>query len=85
MGDIPVRVALGLRARQRTGPAPGRCNCPPGRVNITKKGHIPMLAHDVLVLSASQQVHIVSPVDVERRMRTQPITSIPAYLRRRVG
>jgi hypothetical protein len=44
-----------------------------------------MLAHDVLVLSASQQVHIVSPVDVERRMRTQPITSIPAYLRRRVG
>jgi phage terminase large subunit-like protein len=44
-----------------------------------------VVAHDVLAHAAGQTVHLESPVDVERRMRTQPITSIPAYLRRRIG
>jgi phage terminase large subunit-like protein len=44
-----------------------------------------VVAHDVLIHSAGHQVHFVSPLDVERRMRAQPITSIPAYLRRRIG
>ena len=43
-----------------------------------------VVAHDVLVRSAGQQWGFVSPVDVERRMRAQPITSIPEYLRRRI-
>jgi len=44
-----------------------------------------VVAHDVLVHCAGQQWSFSSPVDVERRMRAQLITSIPAYLRRRIG
>jgi hypothetical protein len=40
----------------------------------------------VLVHAAGQQVHIVSPLDVERRMRAQPLTAAPpAWMRRRIG
>ncbi len=59
-----------------------------------------VVAHDVLAHSIGQQWHIVSPLDIERRMRAGnvgrggyaapgggpgTITSIPAYLRRRIS
>jgi hypothetical protein len=44
-----------------------------------------VVAHDVLVHAAGQQWGFSSPVDVEHWMRSQPVTSITAYLRRRIG
>ncbi|KZS70065.1 hypothetical protein A4G26_25800 [Mycobacterium kansasii] len=44
-----------------------------------------VVAHDVLVHSIGQQWGFASPLDTERRMRDRPITSIPEYLRRRIG
>jgi phage terminase large subunit-like protein len=41
-----------------------------------------VVAHDVLVHAAGRQWSFASPLETERRMRAQPITSIPAHLRR---
>ncbi|MDV3291917.1 terminase large subunit domain-containing protein [Mycobacterium avium] len=44
-----------------------------------------VVAHDVLVRSAGQQWHIVSPLDVARRVREGTLPSPPAWMHRRIG
>ena len=44
-----------------------------------------VVAHDVLVHSIGQRWGFASPLDSERRMRDRPITSLPAYLTRRIS
>ncbi|KUI17398.1 hypothetical protein AU191_08805 [Mycolicibacterium acapulense] len=44
-----------------------------------------VVAHDVLAHSIGQQWHIVSPLDIERRARAGTITSLPAWMTRRIS
>jgi hypothetical protein len=44
-----------------------------------------VVAHDVLVHSAGHQLHIVSPLDVERRFREGRGEPPPIWMRRRIG
>nr|WP_255396769.1 terminase family protein [Mycobacterium sp. 852002-51613_SCH5001154] len=44
-----------------------------------------VVAHDVLVHSVGHQVHIVSPLDVERRAREGKLPPPPVWMRRRIG
>ncbi len=44
-----------------------------------------VVAHDVLVHSIGQQWGFASPLDSEKRMRDRPITSLPAYLTRKIS
>jgi hypothetical protein len=44
-----------------------------------------VVAHDVLIHSAGQQWHIVSPLDVERRAREGLVPPPPPWMRRRIG
>jgi phage terminase large subunit-like protein len=44
-----------------------------------------VVAHDVLVHSGGHQVHIVSPLDVERRFREGRSAPPPAWITRRIG
>lgn len=44
-----------------------------------------VVAHDVLVHSAGQQVSFVSPLDVERRARRGELPPPPSWMRRRIG
>jgi hypothetical protein len=44
-----------------------------------------VVAHDVLVHSVGHQVHIVSPLDVERRVREGKVPPPPLWMRRRIG
>jgi phage terminase large subunit-like protein len=43
-----------------------------------------VVAHDVLVHSVGHRVHIVSPLDVERRAREGKLPPPPAWMRRRI-
>lgn len=44
-----------------------------------------VVAHDVLVHAAGQQIHLVSPLDVARRAREGLIPPPPEWMRRRIG
>jgi phage terminase large subunit-like protein len=44
-----------------------------------------VVAHDVLVHSVGQGMHIVSPLDVERRAREGKLPPPPVWMRRRIG
>ena len=44
-----------------------------------------VVAHDVLVHSAGHQAYIVSPLDVERRLREGRAEPPPIWMRRRIG
>ena len=44
-----------------------------------------VVAHDVLVHSIGQQWGLASPLDTERRAREGTITSLPAWMTRRIS
>jgi len=66
---------LGLGQRQRLGQA--------GQHQPDSLAAV-VVAHDVLVHSIGQQTGFASPLDTARRAREGTITSIPAWMSRRI-